>query len=345
MTLPMHDPRVLGLVLIIALGVVFAPQVDPTDYTLNTRDLGDGLAIYENPDYVYPPWSLIFLQPYRWMTATGARIAGVLVIAWLAYWRGWQARDFLAIVLHPLFVFTMLFSNIDLLVFVFAVLLWEAAKRVRLPVLEKVPPSVWRGLALTILAIKPQGSFLLVPYLLWRERDDIPALARAIGVAIVCTLPISLLGSPPLLLQWIDNIFNPSTGNVDAWLANNISLTDAYGLPLALIITGGVMGATGLLIRARKRWTHNHTLAALLLMSMLLSPYTSTQSVIAALAFVPSWIAIALHYALTAITSLLGVYLPYAGIWILVFGVTALWFAPARHADSFDDEHTRIGSP
>lgn len=322
--LPIHKPRAIGIVLVIALAVILTPQVDPTDWELNTKYLVDGFDIYDNPDYVYPPWSLIFFLPYRWMTAIGARILAVLVVAWLAYRQGWTIGRFLAIILNPLFVFTMLFSNIDLLVFTFAIILWEASRDWKFS-------WGWHGLCLTLLIIKPQGSFLLLPYLLWIERHNLAHLLKSISVALIFTLPISLIGSPPLLMQWIDNITTPSTLNQDFWEANNISMTDQLGLPLSiLVLLVTFISLYVIMRRFDKGWTHYHMIASLLLSSMLLSPYTSTQSIIASLAFIPSWIATLSHYVLMIVANGLGVYLQWSSLWMLTFGVVALWFMPSQ---------------
>ena len=85
----MSDVRAWGLVIVIAFGVIFTPDiVNPNDWELNTTNLTDGLSIYENEDYVYPPWSLVLLWPYSLMTAEGARMTAVVVIAWMSYLRG-----------------------------------------------------------------------------------------------------------------------------------------------------------------------------------------------------------------------------------------------------------------
>lgn len=333
--LPIHKPRALGIVLVIALAVILAPQVEPTDWELNTKYLVDGFDIYDNPDYVYPPWTLIFFLPYRLMTATGARILAVLVVAWLAHQKKWTIGRFLAIILNPLFVFTMLFSNIDLLVFTFAIVLWEASRKWKFS-------WGWHGLCLTLLVIKPQGSFLLLPYLLWTERHNLSHLAKSIAVGAILTLPISLLGSPPLLLQWLNNIATPSTLNQDFWEANNISMTNQLGLPLSIVVLSVTFGGLYMIMRRiGKTWTHYHMIATLLLSSMLLSPYTSTQSIIAALAFIPSWIATALHYVLMIVSNSLGIYLQWSSLWMLTFGVVALWFMPnqANPTDKTQAEH------
>lgn len=320
--LPLHKPRALGIVFVIALLAIFAPQVDPTDWELNTQYLGDGLSIYDNPDYVYPPWSLIFFIPYRLMTAVGARICAVLVIAYLASRQQWHLGRFFAIIANPLFVFTLLFSNIDLVVITFAIVLWEASQDWKFS-------WAWRGLCLALLVIKPQATVLFIPYLLWTERHHLPNLAKTIAVGGLFTLPISLIGSPPLLLQWLSNIFTPSTSNQDFWEANNISMTDQLGFPLSVLVLLLTFVSLYLIMRHfNKQWTSNHMTASLLLSSMLLSPYTSTQSVIASLAFVPSWIATVLHYGLMFVSNSLGLYLQWSSLWMLTFGVLALWFMP-----------------
>mgnify|MGYP000409795726 FL=1 len=320
--LPLHKPRALTIVLLIALLAIFTPQVDPTDWELNTQYLSDGLNIYDNSDYVYPPWTLIFFMPYRLMTAIGARICAVLVIAYLASRQQWQLGRFFAIIANPLFIFTLLFSNIDLVVITFAIVLWEASQDWKFS-------WAWRGLCLALLVIKPQATVLFIPYLLWTERHHLPNLAKTIAVGGILTLPISLLGSPPLLLQWVNNILTPSTLNQDFWDANNISMTEQLGIPLSIVILLVTFVILYLIMRYfNKQWTSNHMTATLLLSSMLLSPYTSTQSIIASLAFVPSWIATFLHYGLMFISNSLGLYMQWSSLWMLTFGVLALWFMP-----------------
>jgi len=107
---------------------------------------------------------------------------------------------------------------------------------------------------------------------------------------------------------------------------NNVSLAETAGLLPAAAITGGALGGAMLLMRRRGRlWTKNHTYTSLLLAAMLLSPYTSNQSVIASLAFVPSVAGVLLQYALIFGAAALGVYRPYDAWWTLLLGVAMLW--------------------
>lgn len=318
---PLRDPRAYMLVALAAVAVLLIPLDRVHDYWLNTKDLPAGLAIYDNPDYVYPPWALIFLQPYRFMTVHGARIAIVLTVAAFMAYRGWRVRDFWAVMLNYFFFFGMRFTNIDVLVFVLMILVWEASSTWRYPWL-------WRGLTLPIFGLKPQGSVLVVLYLFWRERRNVGQLLRAIAFAAALTIPISLLGSPPLLLQWLDNISNPSPQNQVFWGLNNVSITAAYGLPLALIIVLGAFGASYWLLKRANRWTRTHTLASLLMVSMMLSPYTSGQSVIGALALVPSLPLAGISWliGLAAIVINTSIFVPAEAF--LGIGVLALWLVP-----------------
>jgi hypothetical protein len=106
------------------------------------------------------------------------------------------------------------------------------------------------------------------------------------------------LGSPQLIVQWLDNIRNPSAQNTFYWSINNVSLTSEYSVPGALLILASVSLILALLVRLRiVHWTRDHTLSSLLFASMFVSPYASLQSVSAALAFVPSWSADFIYFA------------------------------------------------
>ncbi|MCU0497542.1 MAG: glycosyltransferase 87 family protein [Anaerolineae bacterium] len=321
LTRPLKTPRQFGVVLVILLALGLAPSVTPTDWELNTADLGRGLAIYENPSYVYPPWALILLLPYQAIGVVGAKIASGAVVAALAWRRRWTLGQLLAVIVSPFFVFAIMFSNLDLLVLTLPILLWEWAADRR-----------WgwslRGFGLALLLIKPQGAFLIIPYLLWRDRKQWRALLPAIGLTFALTVPISLIGSPPLFLQWIDNIRTPSEANQVYWLINNVSMSAQIGIPLAAIVLTIVLG--GVAWRIRHRWQEDHRYAILLLGAILLSPYASTQSMIAATAFVPSWIAVIAQYGLTLLAGALGLYNQFVSAWMLLFGVIALLLANRR---------------
>lgn len=330
---PLNNPRQWGIILIIVFCVLFAPQVYPNDWTLNTADLHLGADIYRvNPAYVYPPWALLLLLPYRWMTATGARVAATLVLVWLAQRRKWSLLRFFAVIGNPYFVFALLFSNVDLLVMLLPILLWEAGG-------SGWRQALLRGLALALLCLKPQGTLLVILGLLWTSRRHLRLLAGTVAVAVVVMLPVSLLGTPPLLAQWLDNIFSPAQANLAYWAENNASITAEWGIVLAGLSVTGVLGAvyvamkyTGLV------WTDTHTLAALFAAAMFLSPYTSNQSLIVPVALLPSWRATLLH--------LLGVFgldalLPGdLGSWAgLLFIAIALWCYRPPQAPGDNQQH------
>jgi hypothetical protein len=312
----------LGIVFVIAMAVIFIPP-GPTDWQLNTTPIFQGFDVYQSGEFVYPPWALLLFWPYRLLTAAGTRVATVLVIAALHAHRGWSIGRFIAVILSPFFVFSMFYSNLDVLVLTLPILVWELAAK---------KPWAWLawGAGLSLLLLKPQGALIVMTYLFWQERRNWKHIIGALGIAGLVTVPISLLGSPPLLLQWIDNIRNPSEMNLAYWSANNISLTYDIGLPFALLVLALVFGALyGLMRFAGKEWTINHNYMALITASLLLSPYSSNQSVIAAMAFAPSAIASILQYGMVYIGEATQTYLPYVPFWVLAYAVVALWFMPA----------------
>lgn len=328
-----------GIIFIIALSFIFFPQSPPSDWVLNTAGLWeDGLSIYKsNPNAVYPPWGSILLLPYYLLTAAGSRIASVMVIAWLCQRRRWSMMLFGAIILNPYFIYTMTKSNADILVLVLPILLWEASEGKRLQ-------GLGQGLALSFLLLKPQGAILLIPYLLWQKREQWRELILPLSIVALITLPISLLGQPPLILQWLDNITNPSLQNQIWWAVNNLSLTAKINwlptIALFLVIAYFLRS----LVQARRiNWTNNHTLASLLALSMFLSPYTSNQAYSAALAFIPSWPLVGVEI----IASFLPVAYFYSidDIWIL--HGNSIWFAIPLFliAIYFHNRHNKTAQP
>lgn len=320
--LSMRDWRVIPFVMIAFIVALSLPVPETDDYFWNTKDLPDGLAIYENNEnYVYPPWALIFMQPYRFMTTLGARIALILTVVGFMMHRAWKLRDFAAVALSYFLWFAMAYTNIDLLVFVFTILVWEAAAKWRYPWL-------WRGLMLPIFGLKPQGSLLLVLYLFWRARHNLPQLAKAIALGTLLIVPISFVGSPPLVLQWLDNISNPSLQLVVWWGENNLSLTEVYGLLPALLIVLGSLGGSYWFLKRNNRWTHTHTLASLLIASMLVTPYSSQQSVIAVLTLVPSLLATGISWVLVVLSLVINQSRFVSGEVFLLIGLLSLWLVP-----------------
>ncbi len=119
-----------GIVFAVALVFIWMPQREPIDWNLNLMGFWSNIpkTYIDNPNFVYPPWGLILLLPYYLIQAAGARILSVLTIGWLTYKREWPLLLFFAVVLSPYFLVTMAKSNMDILVIVFPVLLWEFSK-------------------------------------------------------------------------------------------------------------------------------------------------------------------------------------------------------------------------
>lgn len=308
-----------GIILLVAILFIFLPQSPPIDWDINVKNLWvDGLSMYNDPSRVYPPWSLILLVPYFIIRAAGSRIASVLVIGWLSHRRGWSILDFLVIVLGPYFLVTLAKSNMDILVFVFPIVLWEAVE-------ASSWQSVGRGLALSILLLKPQGAVLLWLYLFWTSRKSWRELFVPILIVALITIPISLLGSPPLFLQWLDNLRHPSPSNASYWSINNISLTHYYsGFQAAIVI---LVAALIILILMKLRgtpWTKDHTLSSLLQVSMFLSPYASQQSFSSALAFVPSLGSLLIQIAVLLVSYKYFDFYTNIPLWALLIGISQL---------------------
>ncbi len=296
---PVKTWRQWGIIVIVALAFAFTPQLPFNDWERNTVDLVNGLNIYHNPSYVYPPWALLLLWPYRLMTDVGVRVASVLVVGWVAQHFGWTLLRFLAVVVNPFFIWTMILSNADLLTFLLPIVLWEGGGDFR------------RTLALLLLLIKPQGSFLLILYWLWQERR----LTLPIAISGFVVVLFSLLGSPPLLLQWLSNVLHPSAVNQEFWRINNISLSSAIGfIPAAILI--GI---------AAVRWRNTNPTAVLLWSALLLSSYASNQSLIAPLALVSSWPATLFQFLVVGGAGVAGIYRDLNPLWAFLFGVVSFW--------------------
>jgi hypothetical protein len=282
-TTPIRTKKHYLLILVVALCFIFLPQNIPTDWDLNTTPYPwDWLNAYQNENYVYPPWALIMLFPYYLMRSTGARILSVLVFGAWAKRRGFTLLQFFAFILSPYFLVTMKVSNVDILAILLPIYLWEISSGKRWE-----PAGL--SLAMALAVVKPQAMVFLMPYWIWQYREKLSRLIVPFITLILLIVPISLVGTPPLILQWIDNIRNPSEQNAGFWSVNNVSLWSRLS-PLAVVI---LVALVGLLIylyfRKKSQWTPEHTLATLLFSSMLLSPYTSQQSLSAAFAMVPSW--------------------------------------------------------
>ncbi len=275
------SPREWGIIILVAVLFAFIPQLPDNDWFRNASDLPDALAIYKNPAYVYPPWALILFAPYYLIGAAGARVASVLVVGVLGQRSGWALKDFLAVVISPLFMWTMVLSSADILILLIPILLWSIVGR---------GESLRRGLALAILLLKPQVGLVLALPRLWSLRREPRRLLTLLVIAGAIMLPVSLIGSPPLLVQWLNNLGAPQVDNIGFWQSNNLSMTVSIGFIPALLLVTAVFGGVYLWIRSRqRRWTDRHTDSTLLAASMLLAPYASNQSAIVPLALHPSW--------------------------------------------------------
>lgn len=233
MTSPIDTYRHWGVISVVAVMFVFIPQLPPpNDWQRITAGLSDGLEIYSHSSRIYPPWGLFLLWPYYPMTAAGSRVASVLVMGWLCLQQRWTLVQLAAIIVSPFFMWSMMMSSLDVLGLLLPILLWEASE-------GRSWGWVGRTLSMVFLLIKPQGSLVIILYLVWKNRDRprrlIPQLI-GIGLTVV---PISLIGEPPLIVQWLNNaVFNPSPRYLYFWSINNVSLTDHLGLIPGVMVIG-----------------------------------------------------------------------------------------------------------
>ncbi len=274
-----------SIILLVALLFIRLPQNLLNDWDLNTNNYWTDIpnTYLNNPNLVYPPWGLILLFPYYLLHTEGARALSVITIGWLAYNRKWSIAVFFLVVLSPYFLVTMTQSNMDILVIVLPILVWKYSQ-------GKKWETIARGLSLSVLLLKPQCTILLILYLLWTNRAKWKKELIEIGIVGLIIIPISLFGTPPLVLQWLNNITHPSPQNQFYWSVNNVSLSARYSFWIAL---GTLVLILSILFLIKKRgmitWKLDQTISSLLLGSMFLLPYTSQQSLSAGLAFIPSW--------------------------------------------------------
>ena len=320
-TTPIASRQQMGVILFLALLYIFLPQRPPIDWDLyNNNFWSAGFQAYNDQTIVSPPWAFILMMPYYLMRAEGARMFSVLVIGWLSYRRSWSLSKFLAITLSPFFLVTLSKSNMDILVMVFPILLWESVQGTRWQTLG-------RGFALSLLLLKPQGAVLIWIYLLWTSRDNWRELVKPMLIVALLTIPISVIGSPPLLLQWINNLQYPDPQNVIYWSINNMSFSTYYSpLISLLVIIVSFLSLWGIMKWKRKLWCRGHTIASLLLASMFLSPYASQQSLSSALAFIPSWASFFTQYIVLGVSLRTIEYWAYIPPLILLIGVISLYF-------------------
>ena len=328
-TSPIASRQQMGVILFLALLYIFIPQRSPVDWDLYNQNFWSaGFNAYHNQSIVSPPWAFILMLPYYLMRAEGTRMFSVLVIGWLSYQRSWSLSRFFAIVLSPFFLVTMSKSNLDILVLVFPILLWEIAQGTRWQ-------TIGRGFALSILLLKPQGAVLIWIYLLWTARDDWYGLVKPLLIVALLVIPISIIGSPPLILQWMNNLLHPSPQNEFYWSINNLSLS-RYLSPLnaLLVVTVSFSTLFGFMKWGRRQWSSGHTLASLLLVSMFLSPYASQQSFSSALAFIPSWASFFTQSLVLFVSFKVLNYWENIPLLILLIGLVSLYFyQPTKNTD------------
>jgi hypothetical protein len=280
------------IILVIGLAFIWMPQQMPNDWELNTKYFWSNIpkTYIQHPDIVYPPWGLILLLPYYLIHAVGARVLSVFTMGWFIYKRRLPLADFFFLVLSPYFLWTMLKSNVDILVIVLPVLLWEYSE-------EKHWKNILRGISFALLLIKPQCNLLIQLYLLWQSRTEWKEEVKQLVITGILIIPICFIGSPPLILQWLKNISSPSAQNQLYWAINNMSLTTKYGFLTAfgiIFLSGAIF--IFLVKRNLISWKNDQTLFFLLLCSMQISPYTSQQSYSGALTFIPSWAGFAIQW-------------------------------------------------
>jgi hypothetical protein len=273
------------IIIIVGLLFIWMPQKPPIDWNLNTNGFWSNLPhTYQlNPNFVYPPWGLFLLVPYFLMSASGARILSVLIIGWLVQNRKWPMYYFFAIVLSPYFMVTMAKSNMDILVIVLPILIWEYSKGKKFEVIA-------RGISISLLLLKPQCTVFILAYFLWSFRNHLKRFLLICSIPTLIIIPVSLVGSPPLIVQWFGNISHPSSQNQYYWSINNISLTARFGYWISLAVLAGSIILFYILYRLNWiEWKKTQIYSALLLLSMYSLPYTSQQSFSSGLAFIPSW--------------------------------------------------------
>ncbi|GIV65457.1 MAG: hypothetical protein KatS3mg046_717 [Bellilinea sp.] len=329
-TQPIKDKRQFTIIVLSSLLFIFMPQLPPSDWKLNTVGLFENLfGVYQNPNYVYPPWALIPLCLYRLIGSEGTRILSVITIGLLCNQQQWSLINYFTIILSPYFLATMTKSNIDIISYVLPVILMNSSRQS--PRFQFIKQLI----AVYLLLIKPQGALFLLPYLF--VLNDIP-LRRVLELGLtimLLTIPISLVGDPPLGIQWINNITHPSPQNEFYWSINNISITSKTYILQGIIV---VIIISLLILCLVKRnvilWSSSHWVSSLLFLSMLLSPYTSQQSLSSSLAFVPSVFAFVYQLLLILFISYRSLYFDYLPfIVISVFLISIITFKYPKSPD------------
>jgi len=318
---PINHKRQVIIIIVSSLLFIFMPQLPPSDWELNTVGLFENiLNVYQNPSYVYPPWALIPLCLYRLIGPEGTRILSVIVIGVLCKQQQWSLIKFFTITLSPYFLATMTKSNIDIISYVLPIVLINEARN------HRRFQFILQLIAFYLLLIKPQGAILLIPFLLMIIRIPVRKSLLLGIIILLLTVPISFLSNPPLILQWMNNIINPSPENKFYWSINNISvISKEYTFEVILVIFFIILILLGLVRKKVILWSQNHWISSLLFLSMIFSPYTSQQSFSSALAFIPSGLSFLYQIVIIVFLSYTDIYFKFLPIIIMsIFMVSLL---------------------
>ena len=173
-------------------------------------EAGEDLAAYSYPLYaLFFFWPLCFVQPYPlvqaiWMTLMlYTLLAGVVVSARVA---GWRPRNWVWAITLVWAVFNypharaLILGQMSTLVFLALVVALWAISRQR---------DDLAGVLLAITTIKPQVSFLVLPWIAWwaawRRRGGI---WRGFGLAMILMAGISFLLVPTWLTDFVGGVLN-----------------------------------------------------------------------------------------------------------------------------------------
>lgn len=283
---PLKTRRQWLIILLIAICYMVFMPVQPScnDWQLNTTGIWkeNYLQIYNDANRVYPPWGVLLLLPLFFMRIEGMRFFSVLIIAWLVKQKKWSLFQFLNITLSPYFIYTMYLVNMDIFTTILPILIWEAVEKEKFQIYG-------RSIALILLSIKPQGGIFVALYFAWINRKNIRSIIFPALLSGLVILPFSIVGSPPLLIQWMNNIIHPSPQNQYFWSFNNISITSSQSIIVALSLFLALGILLLLIIHSIKPESRKDVIFSYIIMAaLMISPYASMQSVISSTAFLPA---------------------------------------------------------
>lgn len=113
----------------------------------------------ESVDYPYPPWSFWFLQPLLWLPfkANYGVLVGIIIATLVLARRLLRPNAWLLFLSLP-FVWVLWYGQFETFVSVGAVLAWVALQRRQ---------SVWVGIGMALMSVKPQIGFPAALAVLW----------------------------------------------------------------------------------------------------------------------------------------------------------------------------------